>query len=314
MENEELKEEISWEQIEWEKYRNHPDYNKTRTEYEEEFKQTGGDSFLQFLQQKIESAMGNEFLVQHIKEIYDDVKREEWEHEEWEYRVYGPSRNYKASLEGLGLEELKARYEKVLAENEKCKQEIDNIDDELEYGDLTKSKANKLSLDRVDKCDELEYIEVQVRILQNKIKLEELKSRITEMTPKEIVEEYKKQLSQKQADMARRKYGTYFNITDIEFIDETIGLIEAYSTAHPELETLIAEPKEHKNRIEQGQQEDLSALSLEELLEIIDRNNQTITNNEQQIKQALTQKILGQQQQIAVQKAEISRLQGQKEL
>ena len=32
--------------------------------------------------------------------------------------------------------------------------------------------------------------------------------------------------------MDRRKYGIYFNITDIEFINETIGLIEAYSTTY----------------------------------------------------------------------------------
>lgn len=248
MENEELKEEIDLEQIEWEQYRNHPDYNKTRAEYEEEFKQIGGDSFLQFLQKKIEDAMGNQFLILDLKSIYDEVEREEWEHEQWEERVYGPSRNYKASLEGLGIEELNARYKKVLEDIEACKKEIQLIDDKMEYGDLVKSEIHKLEMERVDKADELEKLEEQARILKEKIELEELKSRTTEMTPEEIVEE------------------------------------------------------------------DLSSLSIEELFEMYNRNNQTITCNEQVIKEALTQKILRQQQQIAEQKAEISRLQGQKEL
>lgn len=62
------------------------------------------------------------------------------------------------------------------------------------------------------------------------------------------------------------------------------------------------------------QPDDLSSLSVEELMQRINSNNITIANNEQAIKQALIQKILGQQQQIAEQTAEIDRLKSQKEL
>ena len=73
------------------------------------------------------------------------------------------------------------------------------------------------------------------------------------------------------------------------------------------------QPEEYVEQ-EEPQTDDLSALSVEELIQRINSNNLTITNNEQAIKQALIQKILGQQQQIAEQTAEIDRLKSQKEL
>ena len=47
---------------------------------------------------------------------------------------------------------------------------------------------------------------------------------------------------------------------------------------------------------------DLSSLSVEELQEIVSGNNKQISLNEEEIKQALVQKILEQQQTIARQK------------
>lgn len=295
---------------------------KSREEYEEEFNQSGGESFLNFLDQKMDEAeaIGNEDLFDHISAIYVDVSNGPYESKyEDDYEVYGygyrfgfSSGAYKASLDELGVEELKTKYEEKLAMREKFEKEIKGINQDIEYGDLLRREIDKLYQRRNDIEVNLWELNVEAGILQNKIKIEELKLSITQMSPEEIVEEYKKQLSQIQVDMARRKYHTYFNPTDIEFINETIELIETHSTTRPELEPLIAEQKEHKDRIEQGEQEDLSVLPLEELLEIVDRNKRIITCNERLIKQALAQKILGQQ--IAEQKAEISRLQGQKEL
>lgn len=59
---------------------------------------------------------------------------------------------------------------------------------------------------------------------------------------------------------------------------------------------------------------DLSSLSIEKLQEIISENNEQIASNDEVIKQALIQKILIQQQTIAKQQKEISRLKSQKEL
>lgn len=73
------------------------------------------------------------------------------------------------------------------------------------------------------------------------------------------------------------------------------------------------EPEDYLEQ-EELQTDDLSALSVEELIQRINSNNINIANNEQVIKQALIQKILGQQQQIAEQTAEIDRLKSQKEL
>ncbi len=58
----------------------------------------------------------------------------------------------------------------------------------------------------------------------------------------------------------------------------------------------------------------MSSLSIEELIEKFNSNSQTIASNEQAIKQAIIQRILRQQQQIAEQQAEIDRLKSQKEL
>lgn len=79
------------------------------------------------------------------------------------------------------------------------------------------------------------------------------------------------------------------------------------------------EPEEQEDYMQEDEEkmpemDDLSSLTVEELNQIINSNNQTIENNDQTIKQALIQKILGQQQRIAEQKAEIDRLTGQKEL
>ena len=290
----------------------------SREEYEEEFEQTGGEDFLLFLSKEIDEA-GDAELRKHIKNIYDMVANEieeQWFQDDDYYEEYTrgySSKDYKESLKGFAMEELKEKYKNALEEIEQYKKQIQRIEDQIESGDLVKSDIYKLEEDRGQKYRELDYIKAQARVLQNKIKIEELKSKISQMTSEEVIEEYVNQLSQKQGDMARRKYGLYYNPTDIDFINETIELIETHSTSHPELETLIAEQKEHKARIEQGQEEDLSSLSIEELLEIINRNNQAIDCNEQLIKQALTQKILGQQQKIAEQKNEINRLQGQKE-
>lgn len=62
------------------------------------------------------------------------------------------------------------------------------------------------------------------------------------------------------------------------------------------------------------QENELSSLSVEELIQRVNNNNQTIGNNDQAIKQALIQRIIKQQQQIAEQQAEIDRLKSQKEL
>ena len=293
---------------------------KSREEYEEEFNQSGEKFFSNFLFDKMDEARasGDEELFDYIENIVIEEKNERLE----KARKYEPdyeggfysSRYYKSLLEELGLQELKAEYEAKLVMKEKSESELKYIKQDLQYGDLLSREINELNL-RINYIeDELWELNVDMRILRNKIKLDELKLGITQMSPEEIVEEYKKQLSQIQADMARRKYHAYFNPTDIEFINETIQLIETHSSMRPELEPLIAEQKEQKDRIEQGEQEDLSVLPLEELLEIIDRNKRIITCNEHLIKQALAQKILGQQQQIAEQEFEISRLQGQKEL
>ena len=295
---------------------------KSREEYEEEFNQSGEKFFSNFLGDKLDEALasGDEELYDHIFDIGLEVQNERPKYED-DYEVYGygyrfgfSSGAYKVSLEELGVEELKTKYEEKLAMREKFENEIKGINQDIEYGDLLRREIDKLIQRRNDIEVNLWELNAEAGILRNKIKLEELKLGITQMSPEEIVEEYKKQLSQLQADMARRKYHTNFNPTDIEFINETIKLIETHSTTRPELEPLIAEQKEYKDRIEQGEQEDLSVLPLEELLKIVDRNKIIITCNERLIKQALAQKILGQQKQIAEQEAEISRLQGQKEL
>lgn len=59
---------------------------------------------------------------------------------------------------------------------------------------------------------------------------------------------------------------------------------------------------------------DLSSLSVEELQAIVNGNDEQISLNDEEIKQALIQRILEQQQTIAKQKEEISRLNSQKEL
>ena len=85
---------------------------------------------------------------------------------------------------------------------------------------------------------------------------------------------------------------------------------EDYQSVEPEEQEDYQQEDEEK----MPETDDLSSLTVEELNQIINSNNQTIENNDQTIKQALIQKILGQQQRIAEQKAEIDRLTGQKEL
>lgn len=85
---------------------------------------------------------------------------------------------------------------------------------------------------------------------------------------------------------------------------------EDYQSVEPEEQEDYQQEDEEK----MPETDDLSSLTVEELNHIINSNNQIIENNDQTIKQALIQKILGQQQRIAEQKAEIDRLTGQKEL
>lgn len=282
-------------------------------DYLEEWQKLGGDDFLAFLYQKIQEARkgGDYELVEHINRIYDDVLDEM----STEYIVEGGDfepesismLRYEESLDRFELTELQARYEAILEEIAKEERKIDEINTQI--GDLdgdlkTHFDEAELISDRNAIESLIPFLQEKAKILQNKIRLEELRTNLTQMTPEEIEDKYY------ELSASRDEYYDDVNLDDSivkpstqRFFDKALELIEGHRTGNAP----VFEIKEQK-------EEDLSSLSVEELIERFNSNNQTITKNEEAIKQAIIQRILGQQQIIVEQKAEIDRLKSQKEL
>lgn len=282
-------------------------------DYLEEWQKLGGDDFLAFLYQKIQEARkgGDYELVEHINRIYDDVLDEM----STEYIVEGGDfepesismLRYEESLDRFELTELQARYEAILEEIAKEERKIDEIN--IQIGDLdgdlkTHFDEAELISDRNAIESLIPFLQEKAMILQNKIRLEELRTNLTQMTPEEIEDKYY------ELSASRDAYYDDVNLDDSivkpstqRFFDKALELIEGHRTGNAP----VFEIKEQK-------EENLSSLSVEELIERFNSNNQTITKNEEAIKQAIIQRILGQQQIIVEQKAEIDRLKSQKEL
>lgn len=223
----------------------------TREEYEEEWKETGENDFLEFLNHKIQEASvgGNEMLAAHIYRIYDAVDEEQ----DYEAYVERMTEEFEESLNGMEITELEEKHEGIVEEIKQKQRKIDEIITQIKELDddyVSLLKEVDLENDISDINGEVQDLQEKAKILQEKIK-------------KGQVEKIK---------------------------EETVG-------------------EEESDKLED--------LSLEELQKLSHDNEQQILTNEQQIqvmKQALIDKILGQQQIIARQQEELAKLKNQKEL
>ena len=286
-------------------------------EYESDFVRIGGDDFLNYLQQKLQEAResGDYELVEHINRIYDDAldsMTTEYIVEGGEFEADDISMlRYEEELDRFELPEIRARYEAILEEIAQEEKKIDEINTRIEaLDDDRESYLEEIELanDRTYIDRYISLLQEKAKILQYKIRLEELRTSITQMSQEEI-EEYSKLFSEKQGYLDTMEQNIYaVSPSSLRFADKALELVEGHRTKNSQ----VAESEKE----EQPEQltEDLSSLSIEELIQRFNSNNLTITNNEQAIKHALIQKILGQQQQIADQTAEIDRLKSQKEL
>lgn len=216
----------------------------TREEYEEEWKETGENDFLEFLNHKIQEASvgGNEMLAAHIERIYDAVDEEQ----DYEAYVERMTEEFEESLNGMEITELEEKHEGIVEEIKQKQRKIDEIITQIQELDddyVSLIKEVDLEQDISDIYGEVQDLQEKAKILQEKIK-------------KGQVEKIK---------------------------EETVG-----------------EEKSDK----------LEDLSLEELQKLSHDNEQQI----QVMKQALIDKILGQQQIIARQQEELAKLKNQKEL
>ena len=189
---------------------------------------------------------------------------------------------------------------------------IDKLEQGRTYRQLTESLPSK-NLDRLTQMDIQELMdgdsrEIQYWMMNNPRKVQSglVASKIL---GKDI--DWTKIQEQLIADL---KDPGYFEdpLEEEAYISQVKEVL--FVTGYDLIEVLARDEESTEEQEETPQADDLSTLSVEELMQRIESNNITIANNEQSIKQALIQKILGQQKQIAEQTAEIDRLNGQKEL
>jgi len=233
------------------------------------------------------------------QEIYDEFEAEyESYFGECGYRDE-PHLSYKKYIRGkieecerTGNEDRKQELEKILQHHNA---EVNNAREEL-------AKGHDVA------CMFREYIR------QEDNEEREENSNVTELKQTEPVEE--------ELDYIESAYSDYYSeflSSDYESFEEyiwaKIGDLESWETSRKDvLFEVLDLYKKQKVQTEKRVEDSVSLedMTIEELIEAATRNQGTINENEQVIKDALIKRILSQQQQISEQEEEINRLKGQK--
>jgi len=233
------------------------------------------------------------------QEIYDEFEAEyESYFGECGYRDE-PHLSYKKYIRGkieecerTGNEDRKQELEKILQHHNA---EVNNAREEL-------AKGHDVA------CMFREYIR------QEDNEEREENSNVTELKQTEPVEE--------ELDYIESAYSDYYSeflSSDYESFEEyiwaKIGDLESWETSRKDvLFEVLDLYKKQKVQTEKRVEDSVSLedMTIEELIEAATRNQGTINENDQVIKDALIKRILSQQQQISEQEEEINRLKGQK--
>lgn len=316
------------------------------SEYDDEFSKSGEKDFYAFIDRKKQEALanGDQELAEHLDTIsnqayeeqkeYDEMMQAEYEREEKEKRKQREAEYYDDYYEEETTT-LEEKEESTSREPEDTAQEDKNVD--------IRSRVIKKIQSLIANGEKPSNIEVQLSEEEHDVFMEMIahnpymqqnNNYMKDIYRREYGDEsyYHDATPEEQAEYDRTNGNDYISIR----IGEKLYLNEDFNryrrTSSIKLENVrlhgdgdheygekefdIAEIITPEDLIEgmKDKTKDLSSLSVEELQEIVSGNNKQISLNEEEIKQALIQKILEQQQTIARQKEEIGRLNSQKEL
>lgn len=316
------------------------------SEYDDEFSKSGEKDFYAFIDRKKQEALanGDQELAEHLEKIsnqayeeqkeYDEILQAEYEREEKEKRKQREAEYYDDYYQEETAE-LEEHDDSVGREPEEIVQEDKNVD--------IRSRVIKKIQSLIANGENPSNIEVQLSEEEHDVFMEMIahnpymqqnNNYMKDTYRREYDDEsyYHDATPEEQAEYDRTNGNDYISIRIGEklFLNEDFNRYRRTSSIklenarlhgdgdheYGEEEFDIAEIITPEDLIEgmKDKTKDLSSLSVEELQEIVSGNNEQISLNEEEIKQALIQRILEQQQTIARQKEEISRLNSQKEL
>ncbi len=275
----------------------------------------------------------------------EEIEAENIDESEW-YEAYLNRwiEGYKKELEADG----ENKYEEYLKEIEENKKYIKGHQEELEDESLDEDEKYYHE-DIIRDCErKIEQYTREIKEIEFKRDIVQFVTSLKSMTPEEIEEEYVSLLEERDSYTFMVEDGIEVPRDKSSINRDKIGLIEAYVVEFPETQKLIQAQKEKYERMaEQRKQrekellesmeyeealrnapigetqldkmlhktktpEELEGMSEDELQQLIANNDQTIEENNTEIKKALIERVLAQQETIAEQQTEMNRLNRQK--
>lgn len=243
--------------------------NMSLDEYSNEFVKSGEKNFYDFLERKKQEALGigDQELANHIETIYNQA----YEDEERHYKELQEEDARKKEEERKRQEEIDAyedyeeyeeqtpqekEYEEYLLAIERCEQKIAEYEELLEDESLDdQERDNYESLISSEQAD-IDYYTEKARKHEYQIKMAELGTSLTTMTPQEIEQEYIKLLEEKEYYRSMQE-DDGIDVADktLDLNNDMIELIEGFAQSSPEIQALLQAQKEKYAKMAEEREE-----------------------------------------------------------
>ena len=262
-------------------------------------------------------------------------------YDEYESQEESKSEETSESTQEEYVSENVARYEYILQRIEIAKQRIEELKNEREEMEEW-DEQNEIDNQIQDLKFLISDLERDAVDANRAIAREELGTSLTSMAPDEIKSEYARLLAQKKSYLDMVEDG--FEIDDEEWFvnQDSLEMIEEYAKTIPELADLV--PEQDEEEFEEPSSEEIDAIldkemkskqardagfevdefgeiirptkpmaemSVEELAKVEDGYDRLIADNEEKIRQAYVDRILGKQKTVREQKAILKELESQ---
>lgn len=312
-------------------------------DYIEEFNKSGEKDFYAFLDKNKKQALENrdEELAEYIEAISSQAYEEQKEYEEYmqeEYEREEKRKQKEAEYQDYDGEELLDSESNELENNNNEEETIEKTEEDIRNSIIKKVQNLIEHFEEPYTMNEIKLSEEEHSIFIEMI----ANNPNTQLNGNYIMDTYRKEYSdesyyheataEEQAEMDKINGNDYLSIKIGEnlYLNEDFNRYRRISSIKIENDCLHGDTEKKYGEEEfyideiitpedliegmHDKTKELSSLSVEELQEIVNGNDEQISLNDDEIKQALIQRILEQQKTIAKQKEEISRLKSQKEL